>query len=169
VDSSPIAALAACDGHITKDRDEDMDQTIDSRQRSLEVIAAFADGERVDTGALRDALSDAAGRDYLIDLIAMREVISGAAGAAGAAGASGASGASGAASARSNRALIGLAAAVAMAVGLGGYTIGQQRARLVPVATHAPLAPDVTVSVEAPPPPTHVIQLGNGKPDGGGR
>jgi hypothetical protein len=140
-----------------------MDETIDNRQRSLEVIAAFADGERVDTGALRDALSDEAGRDYLIDLIAMREVIS------GAAGASGASGASGAAGARGNGVLIGLAAAVAMAVGLGGYTIGQQRARLVPVATHAPLAPDVTVSVEAPPPPTHVIQLGNGKLDGGGR
>jgi hypothetical protein len=45
------------------------------RQAHYEVIAAFADGERVDTTALRAALADEAGRDYLIDLVAMREIV----------------------------------------------------------------------------------------------
>lgn len=41
----------------------------------LSVIAAFADGERVPTDALRDALASADGREYLIDLVALREVV----------------------------------------------------------------------------------------------
>ena len=41
----------------------------------LEVISAFVDGERVDHDALRRALADAAGRDYLIDLLALRESV----------------------------------------------------------------------------------------------
>ena len=44
-------------------------------QERFEVIAKFADGERVDTLALRAALADEAGRDYLIDLVAMREIV----------------------------------------------------------------------------------------------
>jgi hypothetical protein len=40
-----------------------------------EVIAAFADGERVDAIALKQALGDPAGRDYLIDLLALRDVV----------------------------------------------------------------------------------------------
>ena len=42
---------------------------------TYEVIAAFADGERVDAGALKEALGEPAGRDYLIDLLALREVV----------------------------------------------------------------------------------------------
>src|SRR5262245_26520905 len=41
----------------------------------LEVISAFVDGERVDHDAFRRALADAAGRDYLIDLLALRESV----------------------------------------------------------------------------------------------
>jgi hypothetical protein len=42
---------------------------------TYEVIAAFADGERVDADPLKQALSEPAGRDYLIDLLALREVV----------------------------------------------------------------------------------------------
>lgn len=42
----------------------------------LETIAAFVDGERVDPVALKLALSNEAGRDYLVELVAMREVVS---------------------------------------------------------------------------------------------
>ena len=41
----------------------------------LEVIDAFVDGERVDVDALKTALSDAAGRDYLVDVWLMREAV----------------------------------------------------------------------------------------------
>jgi hypothetical protein len=41
----------------------------------LEVIAAFIDGERVDAEALKQALADPAGRDYLVDLVALRGVV----------------------------------------------------------------------------------------------
>jgi hypothetical protein len=43
--------------------------------RHFEIIAAFADGERVPTAELREALATAEGRDYLIDLVALREVV----------------------------------------------------------------------------------------------
>ncbi len=42
---------------------------------SFEVIAAFADGERVDGEALKAALGAAEGRDYLVDLLALRQVV----------------------------------------------------------------------------------------------
>ena len=42
---------------------------------TYEVIAAFADGERVDADALKQALGDPAGRDYLVDVLALREVV----------------------------------------------------------------------------------------------
>jgi hypothetical protein len=42
---------------------------------SYEVIAAFADGERVNADALKQALGESAGRDYLIDLLALRDVV----------------------------------------------------------------------------------------------
>jgi len=42
---------------------------------SREVIAAFVDGERVDVEALKRALADEAGRDHLVDLVALRELV----------------------------------------------------------------------------------------------
>jgi hypothetical protein len=42
---------------------------------TYEVIAAFADGERVDADRLKQALSEPAGRDYLIDVLALGEVV----------------------------------------------------------------------------------------------
>ncbi len=40
----------------------------------LEVIAAFADGERVEPDALKRALASDEGRQYLVDIVALREV-----------------------------------------------------------------------------------------------
>jgi hypothetical protein len=45
------------------------------RAEELEVIAAFVDGERVDAEALKLALADAAGRDYLADIVSLREAV----------------------------------------------------------------------------------------------
>jgi len=42
---------------------------------NLEVIDAFVDGERVDPAVLKEALSEAAGRDYFVDLWALRDAM----------------------------------------------------------------------------------------------
>lgn len=42
-----------------------------------DVMAAFADGERVGADALDQALADPAGRAYLIDVLVLREVVNG--------------------------------------------------------------------------------------------
>ncbi len=42
--------------------------------QDLEVLDAFFDGERVDRDALKRALADPAGRDYLVDLLELREI-----------------------------------------------------------------------------------------------
>ncbi len=41
----------------------------------LETVAAFVDGERVDAVELKRALSTDEGRSYLVELVAMREVV----------------------------------------------------------------------------------------------
>ena len=134
------------------------------RQQRMEVVAAFADGERVDTEALRAALADDAGRDYLVDLIAMREL------ARGVATAPAFSDARPRPAARQYR-FTALAAAAAMivTVGLGGFVLGQQRSPVVSVAVRPPLDADVFVAVETPPPATLVIPLGSGISVDGGR
>ena len=40
-----------------------------------EVIGAFLDGERVDGDALKRVLADESGRDYLIDVLALRAIV----------------------------------------------------------------------------------------------
>jgi hypothetical protein len=148
-------------------------------QEQFEVIAKFADGERVDTQALRAALADEAGRDYLIDLVAMREIVAQTQGQE--ARVHDAGGVSSVADdrvswmsartravGRRGRAMT-MAATLAMAVGLAGYAIGQQRSQIVSVAVLPPLAADVIVAEEAPPAPTQVIRLGSGEPGKGGR
>ncbi len=42
---------------------------------NFEVIAAFADGERVDAEGLKSALGDPAAREYLVDLLALRQIV----------------------------------------------------------------------------------------------
>jgi hypothetical protein len=144
-----------------------------AEQEQFEVIAKFADGERVDTRALRAALADEAGRDYLIDLVAMREIVREAEGPRADAVTD---------DVREPRAItpmrfggqraktmLGLAAVLTMAVGLAGYAMGQQRSQVVSVAVLPPLEADVIVALEAPPAPTQVIRLDAGVPRDGGR
>ena len=40
-----------------------------------DVIAAFADGERVSPASLKTALADEAGREYLVELLALRDLV----------------------------------------------------------------------------------------------
>jgi hypothetical protein len=145
------------------------DMNMAEHHERFQVIAAFADGERVDTQELRAALADETGRDYLIDLVAMREIVGQTVGQKD--GDDRASSPSGPVRApwHRSKAVTGLAAAVAVAVGLAGYGIGQQRAQVVSVAVRPPLEADVIVAVEAPPAPTQVIRLGHGVPGDGGR
>lgn len=42
---------------------------------TLQVIDAFMDGETVDPAALKAALADEAGRDYLVESLALRDVV----------------------------------------------------------------------------------------------
>ena len=157
------------------------DMDVAEHHERFEVITAFADGERVDPRALRAALADEAGRDYLIDLVAMREIV-GQAEAERAGGVTEAGAVSPVtddrppwtpapprALGRTRKAVTGLAAVLAIAVGLAGYAIGQQRSQVVPVAVLPPLEADVIVALEAPPAPTQVIHLGSGVPGDGGR
>ena len=46
----------------------------DTAMTDFEVIDAFFDGERVDSAALKAALASGAGRDYLVDVMALREI-----------------------------------------------------------------------------------------------
>lgn len=140
-------------------------------QERLEVISRFADGERVDTQALRAALADEAGRDYLIDLVAVREIVRQAEGERAVSVTDAGVGPSAPARVvgHRGRTMMGLAALLAVAVGLAGYAIGQQRSHVLSVTVLPPLEADIIVAVEAPPAPTQVIHLGSGVPGDGGR
>jgi hypothetical protein len=48
---------------------------VDAADEPYLVVAALADGEHVDADALRSALTDAAVRDYLVDLVALRQSV----------------------------------------------------------------------------------------------
>jgi hypothetical protein len=134
------------------------DTDVAEHQEWFEVIAAFVDGERVDTEALGAALVDEAGREFLIDLVAMREMVRTTDGQAPSRPAR-----------HWSKAMAGVAAVLAVVVGVAGYAIGQHRGQVVHVAVLPPLEADVIVAVETPPPPTHVIRLDSSVPGIGGR
>jgi hypothetical protein len=135
--------------------------TVTEQDGRFEVISAFADGERVDAQALRAALADEACRDFLIDTVAMREVVSAGAMTTVAGGET--------ATRTIGGRLIGLAAAavVAVGVGVGGYAIGHQQSRIVTVAAHPPMEAEAVASVETAPAPTQVIRLDDATRGGG--
>ena len=56
--------------------DQNGTDTLDRRD-PVAVVEAFADGERVDRDALNAALADPAGREYLLDLLALRDAVGG--------------------------------------------------------------------------------------------
>ena len=121
---------------------------------SLEAIAAFVDGERVDPSLLDQALATPDGREYLIDLLALRELVE-------------------------DRTLAGereivrremsfrwpwlsLAAAVLAAVTLGGYMAGLRQGHVQePGRSVQAISPQASNPL-APPAPTQVIRLQSG-------
>jgi hypothetical protein len=114
----------------------------------LEIVAAFVDGERIDAQALKSVLAQPEARDYLADLIALREVF----------GQSGPQAA--VTSARPGRRwLAAAAAAVVLSLG-GGYALG---VRLGPESSPASasadsVAPQPTRIIEVAPAATHFPQ-----------
>jgi hypothetical protein len=133
----------------------------------FELIAAFADGEHVDAGQLKLALATDTGRDYLIDVLALRSLVE--------PGAASVTRESSSANAAEPTAPIylrpwfsGLAAALVVASAAGGFFAGRHTTttNVTPVALQPP-----AVTVQATPPellipapsPTRVIQFQTGK------
>ena len=122
--------------------------TTDISATLIDVIEAFADGEAVDPSALKAALADAAGRDHLIDVLALRALVGGDAMTRPTVAPT-------AARATTSRAWarwIPLAAGIALIGGITGYVAGAR-------TNGTPVAAESTVTA---PPPTQVIQLRNG-------
>ena len=107
----------------------------------LLIIEAFLDGDRVDSDALKDALAREDGRDHLVQMVALREVVGGREAGFPAA----------AARPSSPFRWLAIAAAIAMSV-IGGYAVGHQTGR-------ATAAPSIGAPAEAVPTPSRVIEI----------
>ena len=123
-----------------------------------DVIAAFADGERVSAEVLQDALSQPEGRAYLVDLLVLRDLVD----VSAIAPSSDVPARS--AAHRRGRGWVGIAAGLVIAA-LAGYAAGQRTADTdrapVPTAVVEATAPSDPASpgpVVAPA-PTRVITL----------
>ena len=112
----------------------------------FEVIAAFVDGERVDTDALKAALALSDGRDYLVNTIALREVVTNDTAAVTAI-----------ASRPARRWLVAAAAAIVLSLG-GGYALGHRFG----VAKGVDVERAATAADVAAPQPTRVIDVASG-------
>jgi hypothetical protein len=122
----------------------------------LDVIAAFADGEPVKGDALKAALADEAGREYLVDLLALRGLVSEAP----------ASRAAAIEPPRRSAAWRLLPVAALLVAGVsGGFAMGRQTTGSVTLEPSAPQSPVVTAQATPPelripaPEPTRVIKL----------
>ena len=120
-----------------------------------DVIAAFADGERVSPDGLNRALADERGREYLIDLLVLRGLVQ-------AAGPEMDVEIVSAPPRRRAHTWLGLAAAIVASV-IGGYAAGRVTA---PAAARLPVVTAVAETVTVPPrpaaaapQPTRVIHL----------
>lgn len=125
----------------------------------LDVVAAFADGEHVEGEALKAALADEAGREYLVDLLALRGLVSEAP----------ASRAAAVEPAHRSKAWRLLPVAALLVAGVsGGFVMGRQSTGSGTHEPPAPPAPMVTAQAIPPelripaPPPTRVIKLETG-------
>jgi hypothetical protein len=109
---------------------------------SLEIIAAFVDRERVDPDALKQALSTDEGRSYLVDLVALREVVAEPAFVAAAAHAT---------PRLSSRLALVAASLMFLSVGAVGFAAGWS------------IAPASTASKIVAPPPAREIPIESGR------
>jgi hypothetical protein len=115
---------------------------------ALAVIDAFIDGEAIDVPALRAALDEPEARDYLAELLTLREAVRTTAPSSWSVPAR-----------RSTRRWRWLATAAALAMSLtAGYVSGQRRAPAQPAPANVETAMD-SGSVPAAPLPTEVIAL----------
>ena len=117
-----------------------------------ELVAAFVDGERVDSSQLAAALAAPEGREYLIDVLALRELVE--------------DGTPPVELARTPPLLrwrwLSLAAAVFAAAALGGYAAGVRQGERRIVATETAVV-TLPASVQVPAPrPTQVIRFQSG-------
>lgn len=113
-----------------------------------DVIEAFIDGEYVDPPLLKQALSEEAGRDLLVELLVLRGLVAGQPAARSAAAG---------APSRSRASRLRLVAAAACLAGagvFGGYLAGTRQT--------ATVAHPAAVTAAPAPVPTHVIRLENG-------
>ena len=118
-------------------------------EQSCQIVAALADGEPVDPKALGDALNDPAVREYLVDLIALRQAVA----------LVGAPPATGRRARRAPWSVAGwISAAAAILVSLiAAYVAGQQTSQPLP----AP-AVETVITIEntsVAPKPTRIISL----------
>ena len=118
---------------------------------TFEVIEAFVDRERVDAEALKTALASEEGRDYLVDLLAMRELVMDQADVAPAEVARDAQG-----QRRPSWVGFTMAAAASLVLGLTGYQWGVHNTRTQSAGTSAIVAGPVSAAAPAP---TSVIVL----------
>jgi hypothetical protein len=119
-----------------------------------EVVAAFADGERVNGDDLDRALAAPEGREYLISLLALREVTVGQA-AVG-------SNLVTPSKRRSHYLRLAVAAAVVCVSTMGGYAVGSRSARQDPsgvTVAGSSRAANLEPARETAPQPTRVIHL----------
>jgi len=119
-------------------------------EQSYLVVAALADGERVDPPALRIALADPAARDYLVDLIALRHAV-------GTMGDASPVGSQDRHFLRTGAGWLTAAAAVVICL-TAGYFAGQRTAAQTLSAPAVETAVDLG-SIPVAPKPTHVVPL----------
>jgi hypothetical protein len=119
------------------------------------VIAAFADGEPVDPAELTRALSEADGREHLIDLLVLRGLVGGQSASRPALMAPPAR------PAVSRLRWLSAAAALAGVCVLGGYLAGLGSAAAPPATPAAATTRPAAIPVSAPA-PTRVIRLEKG-------
>lgn len=117
----------------------------------FEVIAAFVDGERVDPAVLKAALAQPDGRDYLVDMVALREVIAH----------DGPQPATAGASQPARRWLAAAAAAIVLSLA-GGYTWGHRSVSPRDAAAGIGATPPRAGDSAPAPAPTRVIEVAPG-------
>lgn len=120
----------------------------------FDTLAAWADGEPVDRAAVLHALDTAEGRDYVVDLMALRRVVTITTPMAGTAAAdrSHTAGAS-----RARRWMLPAAAAAVVCLA-AGYAAGRVSGQAAPVAAPEVIPAGAPASSSAPA-PTHVIRF----------
>lgn len=116
----------------------------------LLVVEAFVDGERVEPGALVEALADPTAREHLVHVLMLREAVAEMSSSPWRAEAQTRQG-------RHGVRWLGAAAAVVLSLGIG-YVVGQRT--LEPVVEASSVQTVVQIDAAPPPPtPTHVITL----------